>query len=76
MNANINRRTFLKAAAGMATLGAAGILAAPRAAAVGPVLGTVIDYAAGVPSAASIKPQATWVPCAMSPTAVPERKTG
>ena len=55
MNANINRRTFLKAAAGMATLGAAGILAAPRAAAVGPVLGTVIDYAAGVPSAASIK---------------------
>ncbi len=55
MDAHINRRTFLKAAAGIATVGAAGIFATPKAHALGPVLGTVIDYAAGVPSAASIK---------------------
>lgn len=55
MNTQINRRTFLKAAVGMSAIGAAGIFAAPKAAAVGPVLGTVIDYAAGLPSAASIK---------------------
>ncbi|WP_080796027.1 DUF1906 domain-containing protein [Corynebacterium pacaense] len=55
MDAHINRRTFLKAAAGVAAIGAAGVLTAPRAHALGPVLGTVIDYAAGVPSAASVK---------------------
>lgn len=55
MNTPINRRTFLKVAAGAAAAGAAGILVAPKATAVGPILGTVIDYAAGVPSAASIK---------------------
>ncbi len=55
MDAQINRRSFLKAAAGIATIGAAGILAAPQASALGPIRGTVIDYAAGVPSATSIK---------------------
>ena len=55
MNTPINRRTFLKVAAGAMVIGATGIAAAPRASARGPVLGTVIDYAAGVPSAASIK---------------------
>src|SRR5690606_37300851 len=55
MNTPINRRTFLKVAAGAAAAGAAGILVAPTATALGPILGTVIDYAAGLPSAASIK---------------------
>ena len=55
MNTPINRRTFLKVAGTAAAAGAAGILVAPSATAVGPILGTVIDYAAGVPSAASIK---------------------
>lgn len=59
MHTPINRRTFFKVAAGVAATGAAGILAAPKATALdlppGPILGTVIDYAAGVPSAASIK---------------------
>lgn len=54
MNTNLNRRSFLKAAAGLATIGTASMFT-PKAHALGPVLGTVIDYAAGIPSAASIK---------------------
>ncbi|BAU95215.1 hypothetical protein N24_0953 [Corynebacterium suranareeae] len=54
MDLHLNRRGFLKAAAGLATIGTASMFM-PKAHALGPVLGTVIDYAAGVPSAASIK---------------------
>ncbi|MCK2201405.1 DUF1906 domain-containing protein [Corynebacterium callunae] len=54
MDAQFNRRTFLKGAAGVATIGVAGLFV-PQARALGPILGTVIDYAAGVPSATSIK---------------------
>lgn len=54
----LGRRGFLKAA-GIAVaagaVGARGIVAAPQAAALGPILGTVVDYAAGVPSASAIK---------------------
>ncbi|AGN18603.1 glycoside hydrolase domain-containing protein [Corynebacterium glutamicum] len=50
----INRRGFLKATAGLATIGAASMFM-PKANALGAIKGTVIDYAAGVPSAASIK---------------------
>ncbi|WP_342319273.1 DUF1906 domain-containing protein [Corynebacterium mayonis] len=47
----LNRRLFLKSA----TAAAAAAAFAPRAAAQNRVLGTVLDYSAGVPSAASIK---------------------
>lgn len=53
----MNRRGFLRASAltlAVGTLGTAAV-AAPQATAQGRILGTVIDYAAGVPSAASIK---------------------
>ncbi|WP_460490730.1 glycoside hydrolase domain-containing protein, partial [Corynebacterium nasicanis] len=53
----LNRRGFLRATAltlAAGTLGATA-LTAPQAGAQGRILGTVIDYAAGVPSAASIK---------------------
>lgn len=53
-NAPISRRTLFRAAAVAVTAGVA-VQAAPKAFALGPVLGTVIDYAAGVPSAQSIK---------------------
>lgn len=55
----LTRRSLFKAtsiALAAGTVGAAALAAAPQAAAAqGPVLGTVIDYAAGVPSAASVK---------------------
>jgi len=52
----MNRRGFLRASALALAAGAVGTAAtAPQAAAQGRILGTVIDYAAGVPSAASIK---------------------
>ena len=53
----MNRRGFLRASTltlAVGTLGTAAV-AAPQATAQGRILGTVIDYAAGVPSAASIK---------------------
>lgn len=50
----INRRGFLKVAAGLATIGTASMFV-PKANALEAIKGTVIDYAAGVPSAASIK---------------------
>ena len=53
----MNRRGFLRASTltlAVGTLGSAAV-AAPQATAQGRILGTVIDYAAGVPSAASIK---------------------
>ena len=53
----LNRRGFLRASAltlAAGTLGTTAV-AAPQATAQGRILGTVIDYAAGVPSAASIK---------------------
>lgn len=50
--ATMDRRTFMKAS----LLAAAGtVVAAQPAAALGPVLGTVIDYSGGVPSAASVR---------------------
>lgn len=54
MDKHLNRRNFLKAVAGVATIGTASMFM-PQAHALGPVLGTVIDYAANVPSAAAIK---------------------
>lgn len=53
----MNRRGFLRASALTLAAGAFGTAAvtAPQATAQGRILGTVIDYAAGVPSAASIK---------------------
>lgn len=53
---NLSRRRFLQASvaalAGTATMG---ILAGTRAAALGPILGTVVDYSAGVPDAGAIR---------------------
>ena len=54
MSSPITRRTLLRTLAVGAAAGAVGA-AAPQALALGPVLGTVIDYSAGVPSAASVK---------------------
>lgn len=53
-HAPFSRRTLFRAAAVAVTAGVA-VQAAPKAFALGPVLGTVIDYAAGVPSARSIQ---------------------
>lgn len=53
-SAPISRRTLFRAAAVAVTAGVA-VQAAPAAFALGPVLGTVIDYAAGVPSAQAVK---------------------
>ncbi|NLA56090.1 MAG: DUF1906 domain-containing protein [Corynebacterium humireducens] len=50
----MNRRGFLRASALALAAGTIGA-AAPQAAAQGRILGTVIDYAAGVPSAAAIR---------------------
>ncbi|RSZ61494.1 DUF1906 domain-containing protein [Corynebacterium hylobatis] len=50
----MNRRGFLRAAAVAVAAGAVGATL-PQAHALGPVLGTVIDYSAGVPSAAAVK---------------------
>lgn len=50
--ATMDRRTFMKASL-LAAVGA--VVAAQPAAALGPVLGTVIDYSGGVPSAASVR---------------------
>ena len=56
MSSTMNRRGFLRASALALAAGAVGTAAtAPQAAAQGRILGTVIDYAAGVPSAASIR---------------------
>jgi hypothetical protein len=51
---SMNRRGFLRAAAVAVAAGTVGA-ALPKAHALGPVLGTVIDYSAAVPSAADIK---------------------
>lgn len=52
----MNRRGFLRASAIALAAGAVGTAAAaPQATAQGRILGTVIDYAAGVPSAAAIR---------------------
>nr|WP_156227118.1 DUF1906 domain-containing protein [Corynebacterium comes] len=51
---SLNRRSFLRAAAIAMAAGTVGA-ALPQAHAQGAILGTVIDYAAGVPSAAAIK---------------------
>lgn len=51
----ISRRTLFRATAALLTAGVATQTLPQAAAAPGPVLGTVIDYAAGVPSAQSIK---------------------
>ncbi|MDO5671110.1 MAG: DUF1906 domain-containing protein [Corynebacterium sp.] len=53
----MNRRGFLRASALALAAGSIGAatVTAPQAAAQGPILGTVIDYAAGVPKASSIK---------------------
>lgn len=54
----LNRRGFLKASAFAIAAGATGLAANANAAhahALGPILGTVIDYSAGVPSAASVR---------------------
>lgn len=53
-NVSVSRRTFLRTAAVAAAVGTVGA-SVPQAHALGPVLGTVIDYAAGVPSGASVK---------------------
>ncbi|RNE48702.1 DUF1906 domain-containing protein [Corynebacterium alimapuense] len=53
-----SRRTLLRTAAvalAAGGVGASGIVSAPRAQALGSVLGTVLDYSAGVPSAASVR---------------------
>lgn len=56
MSSTMSRRGFLRASALALAAGAVGTAAtAPQAAAQGRILGTVIDYAAGVPSAASIR---------------------
>lgn len=51
----ISRRTLFRATAAAMTAGIAATAAPAAAAAPGPVLGTVIDYAAGVPSAQAIR---------------------
>lgn len=54
----LSRRSFLRAAAvavAAGGVGAATATHAPRAHALGPIRGTVIDYSAGVPSAAAVK---------------------
>lgn len=52
----ISRRSFLQFAAMGAAAATLGIAGAPKAhAQLGPILGTVIDFSAGVPSASSIK---------------------
>ncbi|MGZ7496092.1 DUF1906 domain-containing protein [Corynebacterium sp. ZY180755] len=52
----ISRRSFLQFAAIGAAAATLGIAGAPKAhAQLGPILGTVIDFSAGVPSASSIK---------------------
>ena len=57
--AHYSRRTIIKAGAFAAAAGTlamgVGAATASRASALGPILGTVIDYAAGVPSASAIK---------------------
>lgn len=58
MNRALSRRGLLKAAAvavAAGTVGAAGMAGAGSAMALGRVRGTVIDYAAGVPSAGAVK---------------------
>lgn len=51
----ISRRTLFRATAALLTAGVATQALPQAAAAPGPILGTVIDYAAGVPSAQAIK---------------------
>ncbi|MER0080061.1 DUF1906 domain-containing protein [Corynebacterium sp. KPL2830] len=54
MSPSLSRRGLLKASAFALTAGAIGT-AAPSAAALGPVRGTIIDFSSGVPSPAAIK---------------------
>lgn len=54
MSPSLSRRGLLKASALAITAGAIGT-AAPSAAALGPVRGTIIDFSSGVPSPAAIK---------------------
>lgn len=54
MSPSLSRRGLLKASALALTAGAIGA-AAPSAAALGPVRGTIIDFSSGVPSPAAIK---------------------
>ncbi len=57
-SSSLSRRGLLKAAAvaiAAGSVGAAATRTAPRASAQGAILGTVIDYSADVPSAASVK---------------------
>lgn len=57
-NRSLSRRGLFKAGALTAAFGAFGaynLQAAPQAQALGPILGTVLDYSAGVPSAAAVK---------------------
>lgn len=54
MSPSLSRRSLLKASALALTAGAIGA-AAPSAAALGPVRGTIIDFSSGVPSPAAIK---------------------
>lgn len=54
MSPSLSRRGLLKASALALTAGAMGA-AAPSAAALGPVRGTIIDFSAGIPSPAAIK---------------------
>lgn len=54
MSPSLSRRGLLKASALALTVGAIGT-AAPSAAALGPVRGTIIDFSSGVPSPAAIK---------------------
>ncbi len=50
----LSRRSFLRAAAVAVAAGSVGAVV-PQAHALGPILGTVIDYSAGVPDAAAVK---------------------
>lgn len=54
MSPSLSRRGLLKASALAITAGAIGA-AAPSAAALGPVRGTIIDFSSGIPSPAAIK---------------------
>ena len=54
MSPSLSRRGLLKASALAITAGAIGT-AAPSAAALGPVRGTIIDFSSGIPSPAAIK---------------------
>ncbi|WP_296204500.1 DUF1906 domain-containing protein [uncultured Corynebacterium sp.] len=57
-NRSLSRRGLFKAGALTAAFGAFGaynLQAAPQAQALGPILGTVLDYSAGVPSGAAVK---------------------